>query len=54
MSQTTTLQTVCKWETPIETCTYRLTPFYDVLSAWPVMGHGAGPKIISERKLPEY
>jgi len=22
--------------------TYRLTPFYDVLSAWPVMGHGAG------------
>jgi serine/threonine-protein kinase HipA len=22
--------------------TYRLTPIYDVLSAWPVMGHGAG------------
>ena len=22
--------------------TYRLTPFYDVLSAWPVIGHGAG------------
>ena len=22
--------------------TYRLTPFYDVLSAWPIIGHGAG------------
>jgi serine/threonine-protein kinase HipA len=21
---------------------YRLTPFYDVLSAWPIVGHGAG------------
>ena len=28
--------------------TYRLTPFYDVLSAWPIIGRG--PKLLDERK----
>ncbi len=31
--------------------TYRLTPFYDVLSAWPVMGHGAGLLDIHKAEL---
>lgn len=29
--------------------TYRLTPFYDVLSAWPIIGHG--PNQLDERKV---
>jgi serine/threonine-protein kinase HipA len=29
--------------------TYRLTPLYDVLSAWPIVG--AGPGLVDERKL---
>jgi serine/threonine-protein kinase HipA len=29
--------------------TYRLTPFYDVLSAWPIIGHG--PKQLDYRKV---
>ena len=28
--------------------TYRLTPFYDVLSAWPIIGRG--PNLLDERK----
>ncbi|MSU48005.1 MAG: type II toxin-antitoxin system HipA family toxin [Opitutus sp.] len=28
---------------------YRLTPFYDVLSAWPIMGRG--PNLLDERKV---
>jgi serine/threonine-protein kinase HipA len=31
--------------------TYRLTPFYDVLSAWPVIGHGAGLLDIHKAEL---
>jgi serine/threonine-protein kinase HipA len=31
--------------------TYRLTPFYDVLSAWPIIGHGPGQIAWQKAKL---
>lgn len=30
---------------------YRLTPLYDVLSAWPVIGHGAGKLALEKAKM---